>query len=739
MNASDTIKKLAVIRTKIAEKELKEAMQEIRELATVGQNWSLTQQLDELEKNYRYMLHYFLTGNKDPEQEKIYLKLIRDLFVLADDTATEILLRESSTLYYDKLRTMQLHTPSNLDKQREIIANEADTYTFIGLLEEGAEKDKRLRDNRTAYEKALQDLFYMTFASPRANAEMSAAHHRFVQDDRIPVKARELFVSALTMSLLQLFDANKAELLLDLCRDAEPGVAIRAIAGIIPIFQLYSVQWSLYPALVSRLQLFADEKLFIRRFMTAVTGYIQAHETEKITRRLTEEILPEMMKLSPMIGKKIRLDEWMGESGLDEKNPEWQKLLDEAGIGDKLQEFSNLQMEGADVFHSTFSNLKSYPFFHEMSNWFLPFESQHSSLNMLFSDKNEGMSLINTMTSSAMICNSDKYSLCFSMMMMPEQYRRMMISQLGAEGEEMQKMLEEEEVINPHQKEKTLISNYIRDLYRFFKLFRRHHEFKDIFSLPLNYHELEPFTPVVRQPAHLEQIALYYFEKNNFGEALSAYSLLAAEGSGKSEVWQKIGYCRQMLGNIRGALDAYTHAELLDEPNSWVLHRIAGCHRMLKEPESALTYYRRLEQMRPDDLNLQLQIGHCHLELKQYEKALNYYFKVELLDHNNTRVWRSIAWCAFLSRKFDVAQNYYKRILEQKPNAHDYLNAGHVALCLGNNGETVTLYGRSQELAGSHEKFRVLLKEDEEELQEAGVDTSILPIILDGMRYGSDL
>ncbi len=739
MNSSDTAKKLAVIRKKIANMELKEAMEGIRELAADGQNWSLSQQLDELEKNYRYMLHYFLTGNKDPEQKNIYRKLIRDLYIVADDTATELLLRESSTLFYDKMRMLQLHTPPTLDQQREIIAREVDTYSFIGLLEESPEKEKRLRDNRTTYEKALQDLFYTIFASPRANAERSVALKRFTEDERIPAQVKELFVSALTMNLLQQFDADKAELLLDLCRDAEPGVATRAIVGIIPLFQLNSERWSLYPGMVSRLQLFADDKLFIRRFMTAVTGYIQAHETEKITRRLTEEILPEMMKLSPMIGKKIRLDEWMGESGLDEKNPEWQKLLDEAGLSDKLQEFSNLQMEGADVFHSTFSNLKSYPFFHEMSNWFLPFESQHSSLNMLFSDKKEGMSLINTMTSSSLICNSDKYSLCFSMMMMPEQYRRMMISQLGAEGEEMQKMLKEEEVMNPHQKEETLISHYIRDLYRFFKLFRQHNEFRDIFSLPLNYHELEPFTPVVRQPAHLEKIALYYFEKNNFGEALSAFSLLAAEGSGKSEVWQKIGYCRQMLGDIRGALDAYLHAELLDEQNSWVMQRIAGCYRVLKEPESALTYYRRLEQIRPDDLNLQLQIGHCHLELKQYEKALNYYFKVELLDNSNTRAWRSIAWCAFLSRKFDVSHNYYRLILEQKPNAHDYLNAGHVELSLGNNGETVRLYNMSQEHAGSFESFSALLEEDIEELHEAGVDTSILPIILDGMRYGNDL
>ena len=61
-----------------------------------------------------------------------------------------------------------------------------------------------------------------------------------------------------------------------------------------------------------------------------------------------------MMKLSPMIGKMIKLDEWMGATGFEEKNPEWQKIIDESGLSDKLQELSELQMEGADVFHSTF-------------------------------------------------------------------------------------------------------------------------------------------------------------------------------------------------------------------------------------------------------------------------------------------------------------------------------------------------------------------------------------------------
>ena len=735
MDLSETAKKTAAIHAHIRQKQLKQAIDGVKELAAVKHNWAVSEKIAELETNYQYMLHYLIEGGKDPEQKHIYDKLLRDLHTVADDAAEHLYLQESPSLFFDKLRLMNLRTPLSADEYRSIITRQSDTFTFIDLLEEGPEKESRMKQNALEHEQTMQELFYSIYVSPRANADQITSYRQFMEDELIPLYDKRIVISALTMNILQRFDAEKIKFLLDLCRRPEPELASRAVTGIIPIFQTYSERWHLYPECTDRLLLLSDDKVFNRRFITSVIGFIRAHETEKITRKLTEEILPEMMKLSPMIGKKIRLDEWMGESGLDEKNPEWQKILDETGLTDKLQEFSELQLEGADVFHSTFSNLKSYPFFHEMSNWFLPFNPRHSSIQQLFTNKGEGSSLIETMFSTSLICNSDKYSFCFSIMMMPGDYRKMMISQLGAESDEIRKMQEEEEVMNPNQKEETLIKQYIQDLYRFFKLYRRRSEFVDIFTLPLNYHEIEAFHPVVLQPGYLEKIALYYFEKNNFSEALRAYTMLAETGRTKSEIWQKIGYCRQMLPDLKGALEAYLHADLIEENNSWVLHRIAHCYRVLKEPEMALTYYRRLEQVRPDDLNIQLNIGHCYLELKQYDKALNYYFKVELLDSNNTRAWRSVAWCAFLSRKFDVAQKYYTLILEHRPNAHDYLNAGHVELCLENTKKTVELYRLSLQKAGSYETFTSMLAEDEDELLEAGVNSHILPIILDKIRY----
>ena len=625
--------------------------------------------------------------------------------------------------------------PLSIEEYRNIIIRQIDTFSVIGLLPDGEEKQTRSRQNTVKQEHTTQDLFNAVFSSSRTNEEQAKAYREFLSHAGIPVPIRCMLISALTMNTLQRFDARKVELLFDSCSHAEPEISLRAIVGIVAVLRQYKNRWRYYPEITGRLSVMADDAVFARRLMTVIIQFIQAHETEKITKKLTEEIIPEMMKLSPMIGKKINLEEWMGESGLEEKNPEWQKILDEAGLTDKLQEFTDMQMGGADVFHSTFSNLKNYPFFNEMSNWFLPFDKRHSSLQPFFSDKPESDSLLSAMLNTPMICNSDKYSFCFSIMLMPGQYREMMAAQLGAESEELKKMAEEERVLNPYQKEETICKQYVQDLYRFFKLYPRKTDFVDIFAAPLDYHRLKPFLPVVAEAKNLERIALYYFEKNNFQEAGEAYLMLAKKEAPASETWQKIGYCYQMQGKVKKALEAYLKADLMDENNPWVLRRMAHCYRLLKEPESALQHYRRLEQLKPDDLNIQLNIGHCYLELDEYAEALNYYFKVDVLSPDDTRAWRSIAWCAFLLRKFDVAQRYYAQIIGNQPNTHDFLNAGHVELCLSNTKKAVELYIRAVESAGSFPAFKSLFDEDLDELRAAGIDMDILPLILDKVRY----
>ena len=72
--------------------------------------------------------------------------------------------------------------------------------------------------------------------------------------------------------------------------------------------------------------------------------------------------MPELQKLSPDLFNKIK-GKTPGTIDINEieENPQWQEWLDKSGITRKMEEFNEIQLEGGDVFISTFSKLKSYP------------------------------------------------------------------------------------------------------------------------------------------------------------------------------------------------------------------------------------------------------------------------------------------------------------------------------------------------------------------------------------------
>ena len=153
-----------------------------------------------------------------------------------------------------------------------------------------------------------------------------------------------------------------------------------------------------------------------------------------------------------------------GDSDFSEKNPEWKKELEDSGLGKKLQEYSNLQMEGADVFHSTFSSLKSFPFFSEISNWFMPFDPAYSEIANLFPGESQNNLLKTAILDSGHMCNSDKYSFCLSLAQIPQAQREMMMNRMGAESEEIKQLQKEAQEMNPTIDEEVISDQDIQDL-----------------------------------------------------------------------------------------------------------------------------------------------------------------------------------------------------------------------------------------------------------------------------------
>lgn len=394
-----------------------------------------------------------------------------------------------------------------------------------------------------------------------------------------------------------------------------------------------------------------------------------------------------------------------------------------------------MQMEGADVFMSTFSLLKRFDFFNTMSNWFIPFYPDHPALHQNDpGDREIQERLSNGLEKAFYICNSDKYSFALNFQAIPAQQRTMIVTHFEAELEQMKDMASEEELLDPTLISNAIVTQYIQDLYRFFKLFPFRHEFDDIFQWRFRIHNLSFYLDHFKNESFLEKIAAFLFDKEHWSDSINLYSYLNDLGQPKSERYQKIGYAYQQQENYTEAIRHYEKAELFDTDHLWILKKLSWCLIKNRDYEHAAIVIDQALKLQPNNLKLHSQAGQCQLNLKAYDQAMQHYSQVRYYSPGNLNALRPIAYCQFITGKLDQAIESYEEILETvtPPSPYDLINAGHVALCMGNREKAWTFYSLSlKQESFSKELFVSAFEEDIEHLTSNGINPDEIPLILD--------
>ena len=560
----------------------------------------------------------------------------------------------------------------------------------------------------------------------------------FLQNPSIPIHLRSFMVSAEILSLLRFFDQGKFGLLMDLSTSGEPEISQRALAGLLICLHKYDPRLEFYPEILAGLNVLYNNPVIRRNTETLIKQFIRSKGTEKLQQRIRDEFLPGIIKISTNLRDKIGLDKLMEESMTEDGNPDWENLFkDSPGIMQKMEEFSEMQMKGDDVLIGSFSMLKSFPFFDEPANWFMPFYPENPDIkeNMGIGELQIGQ-LVNAVDKSHLLCNSDKYSFCFSIMKLPQENIKMISQAIMAEMEQYKELIADQELLNPGQEPEFVSNQFIQDLYRFYKLYPRKNDFEDIFAWRMDFHHKLSLVHLFELDKQMIlNIAEYYLSREYFEEAAGIFrSLPDPEKTG--EICQKLGWCYQKTGDYQSALNYYLKAELFGDSTGWTLKKIAHCYRNLKLPDKALEYYQAAEKDDPENLGVQLNIGHCLLELNRYEEALKCYFKVEYLSPGNKKVWKPIGWCSFITGNKAQAEKYFLKLMDDDPGRHDYLSMGHVQWSLGNRKAALDYYLKSMAENGfSEEEFLIIFDEDLPHLLRQGIDKDDIPIMLDQLRY----
>ncbi len=708
------------------QRRIKDAFSILTKLAQSHHKGLLNDDLYNLEFTYKSMLKYTFDGVSDPEQQKVYNNILKSCYDLSDAIFSSIYTNQSSNLFYETRRSSTLSINAVIEEfysenTKVQMANQANINTEIS-------------------ETTITKLFNCIWVCSKITEEEQSKIQSLINDPSIHYGIKCILISGITISLLQEFNEEKILILFNAISNEEDTIVQRALTGILLSLFKYDNRLFLYPEIKARLSLMQEDKKITRNILTIVIQLIRTRETEKISSKLNDEILPEVVKMQPNLRNKLDLENLLGDKFMEGENPEWEDFFkDSPELMNKLEELTELQMEGADVFLSTFKMLKHFSFFNTLQNWFTPFYLENPEIksaleqdNLIFSSKSVQDSLAN----SGFLCNSDKYSLFLSIPHMPQFQKEMMGNMFKQQLEQMDEIESSEKMITPEKKSSIISNRYIQDLYRFYKLHPQHIQFEDVFSWKMDFHNKVFFRDTISNDDSLRQISEFFFKKGYFNEASDAFEIILVDQPNNIEIIQKLAYCYQQNKKYTKALNQYLRADILKPEQLWTTKKIALMYKHLKQPEKALEYYLIAERINQEDLYTQASIGHCHLDLKNYNEALKYYFKVEYLDESNTKVWRPIAWCSFVTGKLDQAEKYYHKLLVSSSNKHDLINIGHVMWCRNNRREALKFYQKAiTQMDNNFEYFFDVFNEDIPYLTQNGINKKDIPFIVDQLKY----
>ena len=723
----------------ISKKQIKDAFDILRELIDRCKNKDLKDQLDNNYNIYQNILKYSFELGDDPEKESVYGRLIKSITELADDAKEDIICNFKLLSYYQHKSEIKQSEHLNETESDEMVKHLEFEREIIHMLNStpGVKKSSSTEEEEK-YKNSLINIFKIIWLTDRLKEGEIELVNNICRTKALPWYDKCLVVSSLTLSLLRHFDSRKIALLFDFYETNEDQVWQRALIGLSLGLYFYDNRISYYPDILQRLKAYQGNKDLEKYIEAIIIQYIRAKETERITKKIQEEILPEVLKIKSKLEEKLDLENILSSKSIIEKNPEWETYFkDSPDIYQKFEEFSAMQMEGADVFLGAFAMLKRFDFFNELSNWFLPFYKENEMISRALENIKEGFDtkqFIEGLERSSFLCNSDKYSFCLNVKHLPSLQKSMMTELFNMELQAMNEMANEDDMVNTSARNKTIFTQYFQDLYRFFKLHPLKDEFEDVFELKFHLYKSIFFKSLVEDPTILRNIGEFFFEKNYYNEALEIFEMLSP-AEDNYELFEKTAFCFQQKGEFQKAVDYYHKAELLDKNKIWLLNKLAFCYMKLGIYKKSVEYYQKAEKLDPDNLQIQAYLGHVFIDMEDYKSALKYYFKVEYLSPDNHKIQRPIAWCSFVLGKFEAAKKYFEKVISVEENKNDYMNLGHVEWCMGNKKTAIEKYILSIKKSDlDFEWFTKVFAEDSRYLKKHGINAFDIPLMIDYVK-----
>ena len=641
----------------------------LQPLVASTQNYELVNECEHLRATYSTMLRYMVQGVEDANATSIYAKLVQHAYSLADRANRMIRLQTKTN---EKYTITWKYMRKDLSLDNILLSLETHCAALRQLREEPNKRESIQQHDLELHQKAHEDMltamFEYVWTSDLWHRSDYEKAQELLNSDDLSNDDKCVFTSAVMLSLMEMFDERKMMYLFDAYLSPTTTLNQRAIVGLILLLRTYDQRIAKFPELTARLSLYLDDPKFIRDAYRVMMQLQHSKITDTVSAKMRDDIIPTILKSTQFKQTKYgieQIDEYLTQNG---ENPEWHKQLDEKAES-KIHEIAELQMEGADVYMSTFTHMKGYSFFQTMAHWFTPYDPAHPALPTAQQDIANTPSLLSKILKVAPFCDSDKYSFC------------LMLDNIGGTGRDMlaqnlSSQLEREDMDDPFENMKDyrpktidISRNYIYDLYRFFQLYPYHPQFQNPFAkdtptfTPLGTRCL---APLLQHTDEVVTLAEFLMRKGFYADAIALFETLQPKQREEdADIWQKTGFCHQKNGNLATAFQHYATAFQLKPTSQWTLKHLAQTAYQLQYFTEAEAYYDLLLDDDGDNLRYLIRKINCLMQSEQYDKAIPLLYKATYLDEDNEELQDELAWCHLLAGNTEKAKSTHPRLKKE--------------------------------------------------------------------------
>ena len=592
------------------------------ELVASSGLFGLDDRYQAIRDDYERMVNYWKQDIVDPCLDQICSRITRRFADLLSEYTSRMLNNEDACYLLSLKNTSERKGDSwDWNDIRQKLESYVVDSAFANLNINDGDKERyeQIVDDHYEYSKRL---FYHLVTSGLITKSEADEIIGVLSSPTIDSSDQQIIVSALTMSGSRAFDINKFRIMAEACRKAtDMRVRQRALVGF--ALTMGHGMARLFPEQQDILnEVMSDESISnqLLELQMQLVLCVKAIDDAEV---INKEIIPVIVSNSRYRFKDGRLME-DEEDGIDDiigNNNEEHRAEEVERLVDKMKE---IQKSGSDVLFSNFSHMKRFPFFDEMFNWFLPFNSSIKFVRNM-SCPYEDLDIFNKMFFYNGYCDIDKYSFAISL--------DYIYKKLPKEFLEMVKSAHDPGMDLPEETPTLYRRSYLQTLFRFFNMFKWKNGFFNPFEINRDIgHDDIFFTPVyvffnnpllITTKWYTEGMPrIVLFLSRNVSSMLRLHSDHISFAM-VDNYEGNMAFAKYLI-NVRHRMITASKClkrALMFNPDSKVAKKMIANCLMDDYPKEACSYFFELLEANPDDDSIRYKAAYSAFLADEYEKS----------------------------------------------------------------------------------------------------------------------